>query len=332
MRFIIVSALLALHCLFVSAFAADTFHDQFSATIPGGNTSCAQAAQNLALLFASAAPAATNIVGKCELDTSFTEAKQTYHSFTISIAYDASAPVSIFKVNFQADPIWDTAPMFTSYANCLNARANQMSIFMRATGLNPLTVGCELSADSISTNYTMSIAAVGKSKTSLFQMADLSMTQMPPTGLQDNAWMAGIASDLTAQGAIVAARSGITTFYYATQSLIYSSSILEQFPTSNLCQSQLDQAMKIVAATGAKHPTVACHKTNSLAALAMRGDFSSLMIQSDYGSGSPVFHSVAECMQARDEVLGKNAAVGGFCVTSSNNDNFYQVESFRISL
>ena len=105
MRFIIVSALLALHCLFVPAFAADTFHGQFSATIPGGNTSCAQAAQSLALIFANAAPTATNIVGKCELDTSFTEAKQTYHSYTISIAYDANAPVSIYKVDFQADPI-----------------------------------------------------------------------------------------------------------------------------------------------------------------------------------------------------------------------------------
>lgn len=306
---------------------ASTLSRQYLVRVPGGNFSCDQAAQNLAVAFARALPTATNIVGKCASDSTFSEAGKSYHTYTLTVDYSATTLVPFYQAALTRNSMWDITPVYTNYADCLADIAPQSDLFQRATGLPVLAASCALT-QTRDMGYSLTLDAIGTPVRYLQQMED-HVAAVGESTEQDPVWKKAIIEDLIADGAMIAKNFGSTTYYYARQAINYSSDVLVSFSQLNLCTSQLDEAKKIIAATGAKNGTIDCNRQGVSVFMRVRGNFSSQSLGNDYGSRSPLFHDLAECLQNRDQVVSENQAVAGLCVDTPSDEHFYQVYSFR---
>lgn len=304
-------------------------HYQYSVRVAGTSASCQADGNALAQKFWGLFPQAHNVSGHCLSTSQLTEGSDVYSLNTLLVNYDADLMAGISSLEFKEDVLVSSNNVFyPTYGACLQSLPGLTQSFSQFAQAQVLTAYCKPEA-SVVANFTPVIDSVGTLQQRLYGFVDQVSVDGP-----DSVWQNEVSQRLAQGGAHVVVQNNGHYLYFATYALNLTSQNVIHTYTLAECQSQQAEAAALFS--DSRSPaTVACHPWLAQYALDVLTNVGA-QFGTDFGAGSPVYLSFAECtanIENAKRQASNNGAVliGAFCSPSEfdNTQTRYQMEIFR---
>ena len=225
---------------------------------------CAAEAASMAKTFAAAASVA-GASGTCEGEQSLANNGYTYKQNIIVVSYLAESPVVPVRAIFGGvDDFLGTTisgGLFPSYRACLDARASQLKLFTKYTGLAVVDSRCETGNDLTNAAWSLVIEGFGSAQSMLYGLSPLQFYDQGTDTAGNEVLQLASQMIQKYDGHVV---------YVGDRKIFYYSSVGEQvtvaagplFEKLAQCQSQLSEAQKIFNSLHGADVAVICHADN----------------------------------------------------------------------
>ncbi len=297
---------------------------------------CAEQAGRLVTRFA-ADTSLSNVTGVCEGTRQLSNEGQSYKQNIVVINYQSYAkemPVqAIFGgVDDYGGPTIANG-QFPSYGACLNARASQLNLFTKYTGLKAVDSHCESGNDLIPDSWSLVIDGFGQAKATLYGLAPL-QNFVDDGDAPSSDIMKIVAEKVAKYGGHVVFSTNDYIFYYSASGQKVSVASGPGFTDASECTSQLSEAQKIFNSPKGADVTVLCHEDNGssyhIVAVGLYADATDL----DVEANTRDYATFAECMADRARVeqnlRSEGASIyGEICSPSVTNLTGYTMHVFE---
>jgi len=274
---------------------------RYHVRIPATAHSCEQEAKLLQDRFTEATQL-TNAQGACKqvLDVTFDEKHYTLYS--LMVTYSAEAPVTPYSavwgtLSYSGMPSTTVGGIYDTFDQCQAAIALKKAQFEQHTELSAVSAFCEVAP--YERQFLLKIDGFGIPAMKLFN-------QVPRTisGPELRAFLPEMIGKLGGQSVFV---SGTSHFYFAKELFAIQEQAFGLMDTAEHCSLQIPEAIRIFQQAKSKHIYAVCD--GSSRGLQAMGD-TPHMILGDYGHGSILYYSFAECLSDKERVLNDEIAMG----------------------
>jgi hypothetical protein len=265
----------------------------------------------------------------CVGSNTVTENGSTYKTDIVVVNYMAeneAVPVnSIFGGSAFEGVTSSFAPLFSTYADCLNARKSQEANFATQTKL-PVFVSYCAAPESVGDHgYSLVVMGFGTPDRKLFAF----MQDNAAMGDLDPRVLAAVQNAIVQQDGYVVYSDANRVFFYAPYNLAVTVGNMGSFEVPAQCEQQIAQASTIYNADnllGVKALCVPIAPQSTEVELTVVGGGSSSLTE-DYGYPSAKYATFEDCMSDESRVL-QNAAssgrgvIGAICERSMSDNGF----------
>jgi hypothetical protein len=274
---------------------------------------CQQSADALSNRF-EAATGISVTDATCTPSKTIQDQGKSYQVNAIVLNYLAAQELQPYQVTFSGrifnDQALGDAGIFNRYSDCLQALADQKTLFEKNTHLTAVSGHCDVSTDSVLPGFYFTLESFGQPQMQLFAYA---ADQGSLSFYQDPLIQTAAASTLVAAGAVIAWSDATRIYYYSEQDIFVMATNLGLFDSEDICAQQIQDAKNIFTNGGLSPNSVFCAKYYSSdlpqRQLTLVGAGQGHWNQ-DFATHSAKYSSLNECLQDKARVIKNHLSSG----------------------